>query len=203
MSRRRLSLTVTAAIVAAGGCQTPPPVRPLDVADRHFTGGEYAAAAASYDGAAASAIDSDDELRGRFFALLSSRAASPPTQAGASLAALRAFAAEASSSPWGRLAGLYADEMAQTDALQQAVLRAGADLAARDERIAALERVIIERGKQNDELAALVTELKDERERQERAERELEELLSSRAEAIVKLENELEALKRIDLSRSP
>jgi hypothetical protein len=61
----------------------------------------------------------------------------------------------------------------------------------------------VERGEQNEELSLLITELKDERDKQARAQRELEELLSSRADAIVKLENELEALKRIDLSRTP
>ncbi len=188
--------------VVVVGCQTPPPVRPLDAADRLFVAGDPAAADA-YAAAAPRVLDSNEELRARFFSLLSRRASAPATESGAMQLALRAFAAEASSTPWGRLAALYADEMARTDALQQAVLRAGADLAQRDERIAALERTLVERGVQNDELSALIAELKDEREKQGRAQRELEELLSSRADAIVKLENELEALKRIDLARSP
>jgi len=185
-----------------GACQTPPPVRPLDAADRLFVAGDPGAADA-YTAAASKAVDSNDELRARFFALLARRATATPTELAAMQEALRSFAGEASSTPWGRLAGLYADEMARTDALQQAVLRAGADLAQRDERIAALERTLVERGEQNEELSLLIAELKDEREKQARAQRELEELLSSRADAIVKLENELEALKRIDLSRTP
>jgi hypothetical protein len=185
-----------------GGCQTPPPVRPLDAADRLFVAGDPAAADA-YAAAASKAVDSNDELRARFFSLLARRATAMPTESAAMQEALRTFAGEASSTPWGRLAGLYADEMARTDALQQAVLRAGADLAQRDERIAAVERTLAERGEQNLQLSALITELKDEREKQARAQRELEDLLSSRADAIVKLENELEALKRIDLSRTP
>jgi hypothetical protein len=188
--------------VVVGACQTPPPVRPLDAADRLFVAGDPAAADA-YAAAAPRIIDSNEELRARFFSLLARRAIAPATESGAMQLALRSFAAEASSTPWGRLAGLYADEMARTDALQQAVLRAGADLAQRDERIAALERTLVERGAQSDELSAVIVELKDEREKQARAQRELEELLSSRADAIVKLENELEALKRIDLARSP
>jgi hypothetical protein len=197
---RRVVVVVVAIVV--GACQTPPPVRPLDTADRLFVAGDPAAADA-YAAAAAAATDSNDELRARFFTLLARRATATPTESGAMQAALRAFAGEASSTPWGRLAALYADEMARTDAIQQAVLRAGAELAQRDERIAALERTLVERGTQNEQLSALIAELKDEREKQARAQRELEELLSSRADAIVKLENELEALKRIDLSRTP
>lgn len=200
---RRASRAAAALLaLGLGACQTPPPVRPLDAADRLFVAGAPAAADA-YVAAASQAVDSNDELRARFFALLARRAEATPVESDAMQEALRAFAAEASSTPWGRLAGLYADEMARTDALQQAVLRAGADLAQRDERIAALERTLIERGEQSEQLSALIAELKDERERQARAQRELEELLSSRADAIVKLENELEALKRIDLSRTP
>jgi hypothetical protein len=194
--------SLTCVVIVAAGCQTPPPVRPLDTADRLFVVGDPGAADA-YAAAAPKIVDSNEELRARFFALLARRAIAPPTESGAMQQALRAFAGEASSTPWGRLAALYADEMARTDALQQAVLRAGADLAQRDERLAALERTLAERGTQSDELSALIVELKDERDRQARAQRDLEELLSSRADAIVKLENELEALKRIDLARTP
>lgn len=198
----KCALFLAGVAVGLGACQTPPPVRPLDAADRLFVAGDPDAADA-YAAAASKAVDSNDELRARFFALLARRATATPTESAAMQEALRSFAGEASSTPWGRLAGLYADEMARTDALQQAVLRAGADLAQRDGHIAALERTLVERGEQNEELSLLIVELKDDREKQARAQREFEELLSSRADAIVKLENELEALKRIDLSRTP
>jgi len=119
------------------------------------------------------------------------------------LGELRAFASEAKSSPWGRLAALYADEMAQTDALRRAVLRAGADLASQETRIAELERTLLASGQELGAVNATIEVMKDDRLQMLRSIRELEELLQTRAAAIVTLEAELEALKRIDMSRSP
>ncbi len=196
----RLCMT---AFVFVAGCKTTTPSRPIDVADRLLLRGDHEAAAASYAVAAAEATDSNEELRARFFAVVAARAGSGPARFDEVMNALRAFAAEASSSPWGKLAALYADEMAQIDALRRAVLRAGADLAALEMRIDVLERELSSRDLLVGELQSQVNAMKEERLQLQRSHRELEELLQNRAARLVDLETELEALKRIDMQRTP
>lgn len=203
MSRHVPWLFLAVGACTVVGCKTPQQTRPIDVADRLFVRGDNEAAAVSYAAAADIATDSNEELRARFFSLLSRRAASAPEQFDRLLGELRAFAGEAKSSPWGRLAGLYADEMAQTDALRRAVLRAGADLASQEARIAELERTLLASGQELGAVNATIDVMKEDRQQLQRSIRELEELLQTRAAAIVTLEAELEALKRIDMSRSP
>ena len=87
--------------------------------------------------------------------------------------------------------------------MQRAVQRAGADLAAQEARIAELERTLLASGQEVSELNATAEAMRDERQQLQRSVRELEELLQLRAAALVSLEAELEALKRIDMSRTP
>ena len=202
-SLARVAGVALVAIAALSACKTPQQTRPIDVADRLFVRGDHEAAAVSYAAAADIATDSNEELRARFFALLSRRAASEPAQFDRMLGELRSFSNEASSSPWGRLAGFYADEMSRTDAMQRAVQRAGADLAAQEVRIAELERTLLASGQEVSDLNAAAEAMRDERQQLQRSVRELEELLQLRAAALVSLEAELEALKRIDMSRTP
>ncbi|HEY1101440.1 MAG TPA: hypothetical protein VGF99_21050, partial [Myxococcota bacterium] len=162
-----------------------------------------AAATVAYAAAEKASTDSNEQLRARFFALIARRVGSGPEHFDDAMNALRAFAAEASSSQWGRLAGLYANEMGQIDALRRTVLRAGADLAAFETRIDVLERELSNRDLLVGELQTQMTAMKDERTQLQRSVRELEELLQSRAAKLVDLENELEALKRIDMQRTP
>lgn len=204
MSRSSLfSMVALVVVSAAAGCQTTNTSRPIDVADRLLLRGDYEAAVVSYAAATAVATDSNEELRARFFGLIARRASSGPEHFDEAVTALRAFAAEASSSPWGKLAALYADETAQIDALRRAVLRAGADMAVFEMRIDVLEHELASRDLLVDELQSQVTAMKDERAQMQRSHRELEELLQNRAARLVDLETELEALKRIDMQRTP
>ena len=85
----------------------------------------------------------------------------------------------------------------------RAVLRAGADLASQEARIAELERTLLASGQELANVNTTIEAMKEDRQQLQRSIRELEELLQTRAAAIVTLEAELEALKRIDMSRSP
>ena len=118
-------------------------------------------------------------------------------------AELRAFAVEAKGSPWGRLAGLYADGMGQAEALRWAVQRAGADLQARSTRITQLETELVLARQEATELHAALQTLREERVQQQRTHRDLEEQLATNAALLTSLEAELAALKRIDMSRTP
>jgi hypothetical protein len=190
------------AMVLLSSCTTPT-VRAIDVADRLWVAGDNEAAALSYAAAADVTAESDDAVRARFFSIIARRAAGGPTAFDDTQEALRALAAEAKASPWGRLAGIYADELSQIEALRKTVLAAGADLAAMQARIDVLQADLAARGVERDELDARFSAVWDEQAQLQRTVRDLEELLENRSARVVDLERELAALKRIDMSETP
>lgn len=194
---------VVLAALALVGCATSGSMRPMDAADLAFTRGDLQDAAGAYARAEDDAATRDERLRARLFSLIARTASSAPGALDPVHAELRAFAVEAKGSHWGRLAGLYADEMAQAEALRWAVQRAGADLAARSTRIAELEAELAQARQEAIELTATIQTLREERAQQQRSTRELEEQLATNAALLASLESELAALKRIDMSRSP
>lgn len=189
--------------LALTGCVTTGPQRPLDQADLAFTRGDLQDAAGAYARAEDEAGNRDERLRARLFALIARTASSAPGALDPVHAELRAFAVEARASHWGRLAGLYADEMAQAEALRWAVQRAGADLEARRLRIAELEAELAHARQEATDLSETIATLKDEKAQQQRSTKELEEQLATNAALLASLEAELAALKRIDMSRTP
>lgn len=192
---------VVLAVVLLSSCTTPP-TRTIDVADRLWAAGDNEAAALSY-AAAADVSAGDDAVRARFFSIVARRAAGGPATFDETHAALRALAANATTSPWGRLAGIYADELSQIEALRRTVLAAGADLAAMQTRIDVLQADLVARGLERDELDAKFSAVWDEQAQLQRTVRDLEELLEHRNARLTVLERELAALKRIDMSETP
>ncbi len=172
-------------------------------ADTSFANGRHDEAASAYASVAERSKDKDEALRARLFALLAQRAASGPNNLDRVLSELRSLSVGAGHSPWGRLAGIYADEIAQAGALRWALQRAGADLGSRDTRIARLEVELARKDQEATDLAASLEAVKDERTQQQRNTKELEEQLAARDASIASLEAELAALKRIDMSRNP
>lgn len=176
---------------------------PLFEADRTFASGRHDEAASAYASVAERSKDKNEVLRARLFALLSQRAASGPANLDRVLAELRELSVSAGHSQWGHLAGIYANEIAQAEALRWALQRAGADLGTRDARIAHLESELAKNQQEATDLAASLEAIKDERAQQQRGAKELEEQLVAREASIASLEAELSALKRIDMSRDP
>lgn len=184
------------------GCRTAEP-RPIDVADRLFVRGDNEAAAMAYEDVAEDARDSNDELRARFFALAARREAATPEQLDDVLAALRAFAAEASSSQWGRIAAVLARDVEASEALRRAVMRAGVDLAAVEDARTAATAALQRANNRIRELEAELATTRDDRGAAQKHARELEDKLAEERERITALEAELDALKRIDMERVP
>lgn len=192
-------LAMTCTLMA---CATPQH-GPMVQADAAFAGGRHNEAASAYASVAERSKDKDEALRARLFALLAQRAASGPDNLDRVLSELRSMAVSAGHSPWGRLAGIYADEIAQGEALRWALQRAGADLGTRDVRIANVESELSKKEQEATDLFASLEAMKDERAQQQRSVKELEEQLVTKEASIANLEAELAALKRIDMSRDP
>lgn len=199
---KRIALAAAPLLLSA--CLTKAPaIRARDVADEAFSRGDHVRAETEYRAAEAEASTADERERARLHALLSRAAAAGAEGRDAALAELRTYAVSAAGTSWGRLATLFTDEMAQADALRWALQRAGADIARLEERVAALEEEVAQGERTNAELTQVQTTLREERTQLQRAQRELEELLALRAARIAELEAELEALKSIDMSRTP
>lgn len=195
-------VSLVGVVLLVSSCTTPK-ARVLDVADRLWVSGDHEAAGMSYAAAADVAGEPDDVLRARFFSIIARRAAGGPAALDEAQTALRGLAAEAKTSPWGRLAGLYADELSQIEALRKTVLAAGADLAAMQTRIDVLQADLAARGVERDELDAKFSAVWDEQAQLQRTIRDLEELLENKTARLTDLERELKALKRIDMSETP
>jgi hypothetical protein len=189
-------------VLLVSSCTTPKG-RPIDIADRLWAAGDHDAAALSYAAAADVATTPEEAHRARFFSIMAHRAAGGPAAFDDVLTSLRALAAEAKASPWGRIAGLYADELSQIEALRRTVLAAGADLAAMQARIDMLQSDLTERGVEHDALEARFSTVWDDQAQLQRTVRDLEELLQNRNARLADLEAELTALKRIDMSQAP
>lgn len=206
------AFSVTGAILLAGaGCtRTIPPRAPLQVADEHFARGEHRGAGAAYELAIAQATNPDERARARFFQLLSRRSDRGPAEFDSVIKDLRALSVEAAGTRWGRLAGLYADEMGQANSLRWALQRAGADVASLQSKLAELEATLEGEQQLAAEQAAQLQALKDERAQLQRAIHERDERLAARSAAVDEVKAavdevkaELDALKQIDLSRGP
>ena len=190
-------------LVAFSGCVTKPSIRAQDLADEAFAKGDDARAEEGFRTARAEASNDGEAERAKLFELLARRAQAGADGLDAVLVELRTFAVSAPHSPWGRLAGLYADEMAQVDALRWALQRSGAELAALERRVAELE-ASVERGEKiAQELGEVLAALREERAALQRTLRESDEQLAQRDAQIAELQAELEALKSIDMSRTP
>jgi chromosome segregation ATPase len=106
-------------------------------------------------------------------------------------------------SRWGHLAGVLASEIDRGTVLRQAVMAAGADLRAAEERVAELTQKVTALTTQTAEQQTTISTLREERGRLQQQVRELEEAATSRDARIRELEAELAALKQVDMQRSP
>ncbi len=188
-----------------GGCLGPKAavVRAQDTADAALVAGDHARAEEAYRAAEAEAQTRDAQERARLFALVAKLSAVGADGRDEALSQLRTYSVNAADTPWGQLAALHRDEMAQADALRWALHRAGADISALEKRVAALEEEVAQGQRTQAELTQAQTTLREERAALQRTLREVEELSAARAARIAELEAELEALKSIDMSRSP
>ena len=199
----RRGLVTLTGLAALSACVTTPDALMMDEADRAFASGRHDIAATSYASLAEQNKEPDAHYRARLFALLAQRAASGPGNLDRIVSELRALAAEASETPWGRVAALYADEIGQTEALRFALQRAGIDLSVRDAKLRELETTLAQERAQAAALTGSIEAAKEDRAADQRALKELEEQLATRDASIATLEAELEALKRIDMARNP
>jgi len=190
--------------LALGGCfKAPSAVRPLDLADQAFARGDYLEAQAGYRLAGENAASPGEAARTRLMALLARRGTSSPEELDALLSDLRTFAVSAAETPWGRMAQLYADEMAQVDALRWAVQRSGAEISLLERELAEFKDALARTEQLVTELTAQLQTSRDERAQLQRTLKEREEDAALQGARIAELEAELEALKSIDMSRSP
>lgn len=157
---------------------------------------------------AAELIDADPEdrqavARARFFRAMSWLAQDRQLERARGLLELRTLEAEYADSVWGRIAGAYAGRILRTDLLQEAVLELTLDLRDLEQHIRTLEQSLTEAQTKLEErdtkLAAVERERDQLRVKLDQAAAQAK-LTASR---ITELEEELNALKQVDMQREP
>lgn len=106
-------------------------------------------------------------------------------------------------SAWGHLAGVLANEIDRATVLRQAVMAAGADLRAAEQRVDQLAQKITTLTAQVADQQAALTALRDERTKLQLQVRDADDRATAHEARIHELEAELAALKQIDLQRAP
>ena len=202
-TRTSLALALVLALVC--GCSSAPsaptassPRRAKPTADELFVQGRYADAATAYQRELERGERVVELQIFKLFALLASEAPSWTF-----VDELRALERAYPRSRWGHVAGVVASEIDRGTVLRQAVMAAGADLRAAEQRVEALDQKVATLTTQTSEQQAAIAALREERTRLQQQVRELEEHATGRDAKLRELEAELAALKQVDMQRSP
>lgn len=185
-------------VVSALGCSGAAPG--LRAADQHLREGDLARAALEYDAELASAATEQEASRARLLGTLVDLKLQKSERA---LEELRYIEYQNPGSTWGLFAGMLADEMGRARVLRETLIHTDAELHEMRQSIArleqALEAVQNESAEQRAELAAL----KEERIKLQAQARDANERSAQQVKRVRELEQELDALKHVDMERQP
>lgn len=201
---------LAAVFVLGSGCAAtaPPPARqsappPRVNADALFVRGAFTEAIAEYDDELRRDPHPRSVAKNQFLRAMARLGSGNPEQKRRALEELWLLEHEHAGSLWGTLARAHLAEIARGTVLRQAVQQAGVDLHVARERAAELEAELLRVGDVNAELQVLLASTRDERAKLQRRLDEAAEQGRTREERLRELENELSALKRIDMERQP
>lgn len=185
-------------LVSTVGCSAS--ASGLSVADQHLAQGDLPRAALEYDAELASAATAQEAARARLLGTLVDLKLQRSERA---LEELRYIAYQNPGSTWGLFAGMLADEMGRARVLRETLIQTGAELHEMRQSLAThaqtLESVRKESAEQQAELAAL----KEERMKLQAHARDANERSAQLLKRARELEQELDALKHIDMERQP
>lgn len=185
-------------LVSTLGCAASAPG--LSVADQHLGQGDLPRAALAYEAELASAATEQEAARARLLGTLVELKLQKSARA---LEELRHVAYQNPGSTWGLFAGMLADEMGRAKVLRETLIQTGAELHEMRQSLATqaqtLESVQRESAEQQAELASL----KEERMKLQAQTREANERSALLLKRARELEQELDALKHIDMQRQP
>lgn len=200
-TRTPLALVVALVCGCASAPSTPTASSPRSTkptADDLFVHGRYADAATAYERELELGERVVELQIFKLFALLASEAPSWTL-----VDELRTLERTYPRSRWGHVAGVLASEIDRGTVLRQAVMAAGADLRAAEQRVEDLTQKIATLTTLTAEQQAAIASLRDERTRLQQQARELEEHATDRDAKLRELEAELAALKQVDMQRPP
>jgi len=198
-------MLVALALALGCGCSSAPsaptassPRRAKPTADELFAQGRYADAAVAYERELERGERVVELQMFKLFAKLASE-----TPGWTLVDELHAIERTYPRSRWGHVAAVLASEIDRGTVLRQAVMAAGADLRAAEQRVEELTQKVTALTTQTTEQQAAIATLREERGKLQQQVRELEEAATARDARIRELEAELAALKQVDMQRSP
>lgn len=210
---RRGGLLVAVVACALGGsasCATsgaaPAPEPQVEVppsGDELFTAGNYAEAIVAYGRELEGMAEADERARVRLFRALARLAEGDARGEQDAMAELRAVELRYGTSLWGRIARIYILEITRRDALREAIMQAGAELRETEQHVQQLQHRLLTVQTLADDQERAIGSLKDERKKLQRQLEGVTEQAQAQSERILELQQELEALKQIDMRRKP
>nr|MCH9682229.1 hypothetical protein [Deltaproteobacteria bacterium] len=190
-----------------GGHSSPPAPLPAQPApadpDALFATGKFSAAVAAYAEAIAQEPDPVELTRLRLFWALALRARNGRGSHGVAFDALRAIEYEHGPTLWGRVARLFVDELSRADALRETVVSMGIELRETQAELGVVEADLETSRALAEDQRSTVAGLREERKRMTKQLAQSEAEVDEQAARIVALEQELSALKQIDMQRQP
>lgn len=207
---RAQSLLGVGALLLGNACaiSAPPPAPPSAPpprvnADALFVRGAFTEAIAEYDEQLRRDPHPRSVAQNQFLRAMARLASGNSEQKRRAREELWRLEHEHAGSLWGTLARAHLAEIARGTVLRQAVQQAGVDLHVARERVAELEAELLRIGDENAELQVLLASTREERAKLQRRFDDALEHGKTREERVRELENELSALKRIDMERQP
>lgn len=146
---------------------------------------------------------SASRARARFFRALALFAQDDPANKRRAESELRSLEHELSTTTWGVLARLFLKEMARGTVLREALLQAGVELHSLEQSLSQLNREHSEALTTQKEQEQALNSLREERLKLQVQLKEAQERVSDLTERVNELDEELSALKRIDMQRQP
>lgn len=141
--------------------------------------------------------------RARFFRALALFAQDDPANKRRAESELRSLEHELGTTTWGVLARLFLKEMARGTVLREALLQAGVELHTLEQNLSQLNREHSEALTTQKEQEQALNSLREERLKLQVQLKEAQERVSDLTERVNELDEELSALKRIDMQRQP
>jgi chromosome segregation ATPase len=192
------------ACATAGASWAPPTGDPASsTGDALLAAGAHAEAIAAYDRDLERTSAPEERARLRFFRALARLSDGHARGEEQALAELRAVELEHGALLWGRAARIIVLELTRRDALREAVMQAGAELAETEHQARLLRHRLLTSQALVEEQERALASTEEERKKLRRQLDGVNEQARAQSERIQELERELEALKQIDMGRKP
>jgi hypothetical protein len=204
----RLALSIALMLPALSACEPPPepsvaPLTTEPTLEQLYTAGRYAELVVLAAATISSTPDAEILAHARFFRAMAWLAQDERAAQARAFLELRELELQFSDYVWGRIAAAYAAKIVRGEILQEALLECTLDLRALEQEFSELEQRHAETVTALTQREAKQSSLEHEREQLRKQLEEAQVKINAAAARVFALEEELAALKQVDMQRDP